>query len=217
MKYKVLIFDLDGTILNTLDDLTDSFNHVLTCANMPTRTIDEVRGFVGNGIHKLIERGVPSGTSPQDIEKVYEEFKKYYAVHCADKTKPYDGIYELLKELKSNGIKLAVVSNKADFAVRSLCDKYFNGIFDRAIGERSGVRRKPAPDTVNEVISSLKADRSDVVYIGDSDVDIQTAENAGLDCISVSWGFRDTDFLQKNGAKTIVNAPNDILNIVLCD
>ncbi|MGN0518221.1 MAG: HAD family hydrolase [Acutalibacteraceae bacterium] len=217
MKYKVLIFDLDGTILNTLDDLTDSFNHVLTCANMPARTTDEVMGFVGNGIHKLIERGVPNGTSPQDIEKVYTEFKKYYAVHCADKTKPYDGIPELLEELKNNGIKLAVVSNKADFAVQSLCQQYFGGLFDCVIGERSGVRRKPAPDTVNEVISTLKAERSDVVYIGDSDVDIQTAKNAGLDCISVSWGFRNTEFLKKNGAKTIVNAPNDILNIVLCD
>lgn len=217
MKYKVLIFDLDGTILNTLDDLTDSFNHVLTCSNMPTRTIDEVRSFVGNGIHKLIERGVPSGTSSQAIEKIYDKFKKYYAAHCADKTKPYNGIPELLTTLKDKGIKLAVVSNKADFAVKSLCDKYFNGIFNCAIGERIGVSRKPAPDTVNEVISVLKAERSDVVYIGDSDVDIQTAKNAGLDCISVSWGFRDTDFLQKNGAKTIVNAPNDILNILLCD
>lgn len=215
MKYKVLIFDLDGTILNTLDDLTDSFNHVLTCANMPTRTLDEVRGFVGNGIHKLIERGVPSGTSPQDTEKIYTEFKKYYAVHCADKTKPYDGIPELLTTLKNNGIKLAVVSNKADFAVQSLCQQYFQGVFDCAIGERSGVRCKPFPDTVNEVISALKAERSDVVYIGDSDVDIQTAKNAALDCISVSWGFRNTEFLQKSGAKTIVNAPNDILNIIL--
>lgn len=215
MKYKVAIFDLDGTILNTLDDLTDSFNHILACENMPTRTHDEIRSFVGNGIHKLIERGVPSGTSPHDIEKVYTEFKKYYAVHCADKTKPYDGIPELLEELKNNGIKLAVVSNKADFAVQSLCEQYFSGLFDCVIGERSGVRCKPAPYAVNEVISALKAERSDVVYIGDSDVDIQTAKNAGIDCISVSWGFRDTDFLQKNGAKTIVNAPNEILNIIL--
>lgn len=215
MKYKLAVFDLDGTILNTLEDLADSLNAVLKKAGYPTRSIDEVRRFVGNGIRKLIERGVPQGTSEEQIAAVHQEFTQYYKVHCADKTRPYEGIPELLQELRSAGCKTAVVSNKADYGVQELCSKYFPGAFDFAVGERTGIRRKPAPDSVNEVLGILNIAREDAVYIGDSDVDIETAANARMDSIIVKWGFRDAAFLREKGAKVMVSAPAEIADIIL--
>lgn len=215
MRYKLAVFDLDGTILDTLDDLTDSLNFALIKSGYPVRTRGEVRNFVGNGIRKLIERGVPKGTSEDAIINVYTEFSRYYKLHCADKTKPYDGITELLKQLRGAGCMTAVVSNKADYAVRELCKCYFDGMFDCVVGEREGIRRKPSPDSVNEVLSDLNISAGDAVYIGDSEVDILTAENAGIDCISVSWGFKDVDFLGRSGAKTIVSNADEIADIIL--
>lgn len=212
MKYQLAIFDMDGTILNTLEDLADSVNYALSCSNYPTRTLDEVRNFVGNGIRKLMERAVPSGTSPEELEQVYADFTAYYPKHCYDKTKPYSGMIETIQNLRKQGIKTAVVSNKADYAVQILCKQYFDGLFDYAVGEQTGVQRKPAPDSVNIVLDKLKITQNNAVYIGDSDVDIDTARNAEMDCISVDWGFRDPSFLQEHGAKIMVSSPEELLN-----
>ena len=214
MKYTIAIFDLDGTILNTLEDLADSTNYALKTCGYPERAMDEVRQFVGNGIRKLMERAVPEGTPVEEIDRVHETFTAHYKVHCADKTRPYDGIMELLQNLKKDGCKLAVVSNKADYGVQELCKQYFDGVFDFAVGEREGIRKKPAPDSVNEVLKTLECSRDRAVYIGDSDVDIQTAANAQMDHIIVEWGFRDVQFLISQGAKVLVEKPEEILEIV---
>lgn len=214
MKYELAVFDLDGTILDTLTDLKNSLNYALDHFSMAPRTLDETRAFVGNGIRKLIERGVPKGTPTGKIDEVEKVFNTHYAVHCVDNTKPYDGIHELVKALRAKSIKTAVVSNKGDYAVQTLCEKYFNGLFDFCVGAREGVRKKPFPDSVNEVIKVLGADRSKTVYIGDSDVDIETAENAGVRCISVTWGFRDIPFLEKNGATDLVSDMDTLLKVL---
>ena len=210
MRYELVIFDLDGTILDTLEDLYLSVNHALRENAYPERTLDEVRRFVGNGIRKLIERAVPDGCEPEQIDAVHASFTAYYTEHCADHTAPYKGIEELLKDLRSAGMRTAVVSNKADYAVQSLCKEYFPGLFDAVAGEREGVRRKPAPDAVEAVLETLGIAREQAIYIGDSDVDIATAENAGIPCISVDWGFRDTAFLIDHGAKLILSAPAEV-------
>lgn len=211
MRYRLVIFDLDGTILNTLEDLTDAMNFALGQNGQRARSIDEVRIFVGNGIKKLVERAVEPRTGAEKTDKIYRDFMYYYKAHCADKTRPYDGIKELLTELKKEGFLTAVVSNKADEAVKKLCEQYFEGVFDYCVGERAGIRTKPAPDSVNEVLKTLSVDRAEAVYVGDSDVDIETAKNAGLDCISVKWGFRDEKFLLEHGAARIVGSPAQLM------
>jgi phosphoglycolate phosphatase len=208
---KLVIFDLDGTILDTLEDLCDATNYALGCFGFGARTLDEVRRFVGNGIGKLIERAVPDGTDEKTTEAVLATFKEYYGEHCEDKTAAYDGVMEMLEELRAAGIKTAVVSNKADFAVQKLCEKYFDGMFDVCVGERSGVPRKPAPDSVYGILNELGVAACDAVYVGDSDVDIATARNAGLDEILVSWGFRGREFLLEHGAKVVVDEPVGIV------
>lgn len=213
--YKLAIFDLDGTLLETLEDLHDSTNHALTALGLPPRSLEEVRRFVGNGIHKLIERAVPAGSSSETIEQVFTEFKKWYAVHCNDKTHAYDGIEDMLRTLRKAGVRTAVVSNKADFGVQTLCKTYFSGLLDVAVGQREGIRLKPAPDSVNEVLRLLEIRREDAVYIGDSDVDIETARNAGMDCISVTWGFRSRKFLLEHGAEILADKPAE-LEQILC-
>ena len=211
MKYQLAIFDLDGTLLDTLEDLADSANYIMRSFGHPERTISEIRSFVGNGIRKLIERSAPKDTPVEEVDRMLEQFKVYYGEHCADKTKPYDGIIELLQKLQKQGVKLAVVSNKADYAVKALCEQYFCGYFDEAVGEREGISRKPAPDTVYEVLKNLQIDKSQAVYIGDSEVDVQTAKNAEMDCIAVNWGFRDVDVLKAAGAEVIVSDPAGLL------
>ena len=213
--YRLVIFDMDGTILDTLEDLTDSVNAALRQFGFLMRSKEEVCCFVGNGIYKLIERAVPKGTALEKIDEVHKVFKEYYREHCAEKTKPYSGIYELLEELRKAGCKTAVVSNKADFAVQELCRKYFDGLFDVAVGEREGILRKPAPDSVLEVLKQLNIEKGDAVYIGDSEVDIETACNAEMDEIAVTWGFRKREFLEEKGAKRIVDKPKEIAEIVL--
>lgn len=210
MRYKLVIFDLDGTILNTLEDLADSVNAALKKAGYPLRTVEEVRCFVGNGIRKLMERIVPAGCSTEEIDRVHRYFTEFYTVHCADKTRPYEGIESLVKQLHAEHVLTAVVSNKADYAVQSLCEQYFPGLFDYVVGEREGVRKKPCPDSVKEVLKQLKVEKEDAVYIGDSDVDIETAANAGMKCISVDWGFRDREFLLEHGAACIVSTTEEL-------
>ncbi len=214
MKYKAVIFDMDGTILNTLEDLKNATNYSLEQFNFPPRTLEEVRLFVGNGIKKLIERAVPAGTSEEQINKVYKVFLEYYEFHSADNTTAYDGIEELVKQLKACGIKTAVSTNKADEAAQELGKKYFNGVFDLIVGQKEGLRTKPAPDSVNEILRIFNIQKKDAIYIGDSDVDIQTAKNSGLDFIGVSWGFRGRAFLQEHGAKNIVDSAFQIFELL---
>lgn len=211
---KAVIFDLDGTLLNTLDDLADSTNYALSKFGYPTRTIDEVRQFVGNGVAKLIERAIPEGKNNPNFEKCLAIFKENYAQNMYNKTAPYNGIIEMLSNLKSKGIKIAVVSNKFDLAVKELCKKYFEGFIDFAAGENEaqGIKKKPAPDTVISVLNEFNFAPEDAVYVGDSDVDIMTAKNSKMPCISVTWGFRDKKFLLENGATILINAPSAIYN-----
>lgn len=211
--YRLIIFDLDGTILNTLEDLADSTSYALEKNDFPVRTMEEVRCFVGNGIRKLIERAVPEGTAQKDIDRVFSDFTRHYGEHCADKTRPYEGITALITRLREHGCLTAVVSNKADFAVQELCEQYFPNLFDFAVGEREGIRIKPAPDSVYEVLDKLKVDKWDALYVGDSEVDVKTADNAGIDQISVEWGFRKREFLQEHGAKRFVKTPEEIFEI----
>lgn len=214
MKYKLLIFDLDGTILDTLEDLTNSTNYALNKNGFAARSIDEVRSFVGNGIGKLIERAVPEQTDECITQAVLDDFREHYAEHCADNTCPYDGIVKLIDALRGQHYMTAVVSNKADFAVQDLCEKYFPEMFDYVVGEREGIRRKPAPDTVLEVLDKLNVSKENAIYIGDSEVDIQTAVNSEIDEIAVTWGFRDREYLESQGAGVIIDTPEDILGII---
>ena len=180
-KYKAVIFDLDGTLLDTLEDLKDSVNYALENAGMPLRSLEEVRTFVGNGVRRLMELAVPSGEENPEFDKVFEDFKKHYALHCNDKTAPYPHMMELLSELKKRGYQMAVVSNKFYDAVQELRKLYFEEYIEIAIGEKEGIRRKPAKDTVVEALRELGIDKEDAVYVGDSEVDIATAENTGME------------------------------------
>ncbi len=215
MKYTTIIFDLDGTLLDTLQDLVDSTNFALAQMNFPMRTADEVRSFVGNGVAKLIEKAVPQGTDEQTVRQTLDVFKEYYAANCETHTRAYDGILPLLDTLSQKGLKLAVVSNKIDEAVRVLCKKYFDDYITLSVGDREGMQRKPAPDSVFEVLSKLGVNREDAVYIGDSEVDIMTANNAQIDLICVTWGFRDKKFLLQNGATVLVNSAEELQKLLL--
>ena len=210
MNYDTYIFDLDGTLLDSITDLAISCNYALRINNMPERTIDEVRCFVGNGVKKLMERAIPNGLQNPAFEKTYADFRQHYLVHNLDNTKPYPGIIPLLKRLHSEGKNIAVVSNKFYAATQDLVKHFFDEYITVAIGERENIRKKPAPDTVFEALRQLSASLSGAVYIGDSDVDVMTARNCNIPCISVLWGFRTKEFLIKNGATTFVTAPDEI-------
>lgn len=216
MQKKIFIFDMDGTLLNTLEDLMISTNYALSQFDYPTHTLEEIRFFVGNGVAKLIERAIPDGLNNSNYEKCLEIFKKHYAKNMYNHTSAYVGIPELLKNLKDKGIKTAVVSNKFDLAVKELSNKYFGDLIDIAIGEneQAGIKKKPAPDTVFEILNLMNLKSEDAIYIGDSDVDIMTAKNSNMPCISVTWGFRDREFLIKNDATIIVDRPEQILQYV---
>lgn len=211
--FKVYIFDLDGTLLDTLGDLAASTNYALRTHGMPEHSIDDVRRFVGNGVRKLMERAIPGGAANPDFEATFTTFRQYYMEHSLDTTKPYEGIPETLAELKRRGCRLAVVSNKMMAATQELCRYFFPDTIEVAIGENEsqGIRKKPAPDTVFAALRKLGVGNGEAVYVGDSDVDIQTAANAGLPCISVLWGFRDRDFLIQHGAKSFISAPSELL------
>ena len=213
MKYNTYIFDLVGTLLNTLTDLAASCNYALRKHGMPEHSIDDVRRFVGNGVRLLMERAVPGGADNPDFEAAFASFREHYMLHSLDTTRPYDGITEVLEELKRRGCRLAVVSNKMMAATVELCRHFFPELIEVAIGENEaeGIRKKPAPDTVFAALRRLGVESAGAVYVGDSDVDVQTAANAGLPCISVLWGFRDRDFLIQNGAKTFISAPSELL------
>ena len=214
---KACIWDLDGTLLNTLEDLADAVNYTLAAHGFPQRTLEEVRMFVGNGVTLLIKRAVPSGTLPEEEAECLKEFRKYYQLHSEEKTRPYDGIPELLEELRRRGIQNAVVSNKFEAAVRKLCEFYFPGCMDAAVGDQPGFRTKPSPDNLYRAMELLKVKKEEILYLGDSDVDVETAANAGVSCVSVLWGFRDRNCLEVAGAKTIIEKPCELLDILHVD
>ena len=206
---------MDGTTLNTLDDLADAVNYVLSIFHFPTHQRDEYRQYFGNGIRFAIKSAVPKGTSEETIDKMLPIFKEYYDIHCLDKTRPYEGITDLLKILKDKGYKMAIVSNKIDSAVKELSKRFFGEYIDVAIGEKEGIRRKPAPDTILQALKELNSSKKEAVYIGDSEVDYQTAINSGLYPILVLWGFRDQDYLLTLGAKEFANRPLDIYRLLV--
>jgi phosphoglycolate phosphatase len=214
MKKTTYIFDLDGTLLDTLQDLAAAVNFALRKNGMEEHSIDDIRRFVGNGVRKLIERAVPDGSKNPRIDEVFADFRSYYMQHSLDTTKPYDGITEILQELKQRGCKMAVVSNKMMAATQELVAHFFPEI-EVAIGENEaeGICKKPAPDMVFEALNRLGAEAESAVYIGDSDVDIQTAKNAGVPCISVLWGFRNREFLLEHGAQHFIEKPSEIIGV----
>ena len=199
MKYTTLLFDLDGTLLDTLTDLHLAVFHALHAHGMPQRSLDEVRMMVGNGIKNLIDRAVPDGTPPEKTAQVLDEFRDYYSKNSRIKTAPYDGILVTLKLLSQKGYKMAVISNKIDSAVKELNRDFFAEYIPVAIGDREGMRKKPAPDSLFEAMTLLGVQKEECLYIGDSDVDIETAKNAGIPCIGCAWGFRGRDFLREHG------------------
>lgn len=213
--YKAAIFDLDGTLLDTLDDLWNSVNVALDKNGMPRRRRSEVRAFLGNGMRRLIHLSVPAQTDKTLETRVYLDFREHYAHHNAERTTPYPQIKKLLEILSGEGVLRGVVSNKGDSAVQDLVASYFPRLLNIAVGEREDVRRKPAPDTVLKVMAELRVDTTTSVYIGDSEVDLETAANAGCNCIAVSWGFRDRDFLVKRGAKTIADTTEELAEAIL--
>ena len=213
-KYHTVIFDLDGTLLNTLEDLADAVNAVLQENGYPLRTLDEVRRFVGNGIRRLMELAVPEGLEADTFERVFEEFRAYYTEHCQIKTRAYDGVMELLAVLKEKGYAMAIVSNKNHAAVLELNELYFKEFIPVAIGQQDGIRKKPAPDTVFQALKELGVSGAGAVYVGDSEVDFMTAENSEMDCVLVSWGFRTQEELAECTPKAMIDRPEELLEIL---
>lgn len=208
---KAFIFDMDGTILDTIEDIAGAVNYILEKHDMPKRTVDEVKSFVGNGLYRTLELSVPENTDKTIMDRIYEEFVSYYKDHSNIKTKPYDGIVPVMRELKKQGYKLAVVSNKRQEAVSALCETFYDGIFEVSLGEQDGMRRKPYPDMVIEALNRMGVKKEEAVYVGDSDVDIMTAKNSNLKGIFVSWGFRSREFLKEHGAQEILDHPEQLI------
>ena len=213
-KYDTIIFDLDGTLLNTLEDLADAVNFVMRKHHYPERTLEEVRRFVGNGIRRLMEQAVPEYVSGEEFERVFEKFKSYYTMNCQVKTCAYEGIMPLLACLDKKGYAMAIVSNKNHAAVCELNDIYFKKYIDVAIGQQDGIRKKPAPDTVLQALKALGKEKETAIYVGDSEVDFATAENTGMDCVLVTWGFRKVEELSKFTPKAFVGEPQQLLEVL---
>lgn len=213
-KYQAVVFDLDGTLLNTLEDLQDSVNYGLRKYGMEERALEQIRNSVGNGVQRLLELSVPAGTSQEMFEKVFAAFKEHYAVHCNDKTDLYPGIRKLLAELKEKGFQMAIVSNKLQEGVDALYAQYFKDYITIAIGARDGIRKKPAPDTVLEALRVMELSKEQAVYVGDSEVDIATAVNTGMDCITVAWGFRTRQEQLAAGATVFADTPEEIVGML---
>lgn len=216
MKHAV-IFDLDGTLLNTLGDLRAATNHALEVRGLPPHSMEEIRQFIGNGIRLLIRRAMPEGTPEAEIDAALDDFKAYYAAHIHDRTVPYDGILQLLTALRKRGIKVAVLSNKIDSASQQLIEYFFPGKTDVVFGEHVGVPRKPDPTSCRMVMQQLGVQPEQVLYVGDSGTDMQTAKNAGLYAVGVTWGFRSKEVLLKYGADVLVHRPEQILQILDSD
>ncbi len=211
---KAVIFDLDGTLLDTLEDLTAAVNHVLEAYGYPRRTNQQVRKALGNGLERLLRLSLPDAIEEAKFQRMLGEFRPYYFAHCNEKTGAYPGIPELLGSLQQRGIAMAIVSNKAQPAVTELCRQYFGDYMETAIGESAAVKRKPAPDTVLKALEILGISKEDAVYVGDSEVDKATADNVGMDCILVSWGFRDRPQLEALKPWNLIDSPKEILNLL---
>ena len=214
MNIKAVIWDLDGTLLNTLDDLAASVNAALAMNGMPLRSTEEVRAFVGNGIRNLMMRAVPDGEANPAFDKALEDFTRHYGAHSRDRTRPYDGILEMLDKLSGEGVKHAIVSNKIDFAVKALSRAYFGERMCAAIGDDPSRARKPAPDSVLAAMREMGVTAQETVYVGDSDVDVLTARNAGVPCVAVLWGFRDEACLRAAGAERLARTPDELREII---
>ncbi len=213
-KYEAVIFDLDGTLLDTLEDLKDAVNYVLRQYHFPERSLEEIRKAVGNGIRKLMERSVPEGTKPEILDAAFSDFRTYYKANCKNKTKPYAGMNELVEKLREEGYKLAVVSNKNDEAVKEIIPYYFGELFEIAVGATEGMAKKPAPDTTFLALEQMKIAKEKAVYIGDSQVDVETAKNAGLDGIFVTWGFRGKEELAEAGAQAFADSVTQLHEMI---
>jgi phosphoglycolate phosphatase len=211
---KAIVFDLDGTLLDTLTDLAASTNYALRSCGMPEHSIDDVRRFVGNGVRMLMTRAVPDGESNPRFDEAFSVFRQHYMQHCLDTTCPYPGIMDALARLKEKGMMLAIVSNKMQAATEELRQHFFSQYIDVAIGESAAIRKKPAPDTVNEALRQLGISHDEAIYVGDSDVDIDTARAAMMPCASVLWGFRDRQFLLNHGATRLLSSPEELLSLV---
>ena len=217
MRYDAVIFDMDGTVLDTLKDLTATLNHALSAFGYPSRTGEETRSFIGNGVKMLLRRGAGEELGDEKTEQMYKAFAEYYKNHLSDKTRPYDGIVPLLRSLRAAGLKVALLSNKADFAVRILCRKFFDGLFDLYFGEREGIPRKPDPAGVIAMIGELGTTPERTLYVGDSGVDIATAHGAGLDCVLVEWGYLNSEVELTPGHDRTAGTPDEVLKIVLSE
>lgn len=215
MACKAVIFDLDGTLIDSIRDLWLSTNYALVQCALPQRTLDEVRCFVGNGVEMLIRRAVPEGTEEALTARCLDYFRQHYVDHCRDHTAPYEGVMAMLRALQHQGIRTAICSNKLQAGVDSLCDRFFAGLADVAVGERPQVRRKPAPDMLVEAMRQLGVRPSETVYVGDSDVDIETARAAGVRCVSVTWGFRSSEFLLAHGAVLLATRPEEVEGMLM--
>lgn len=215
MRYKAVLFDMDGTVLDTLDDLADSVNRSLLEFHLPVVSRSHVRQSLGNGAKYLIRHCLPEGSDEALCEQVLAFYKPWYDAHCSIKTKPYDGILPLMETLRTEGVHQAIISNKPDSAVQELAEAFFPGMMDVVIGESPAVRRKPSPDTVLAAAQQMQLKVSDCVYIGDTEVDIETARNAGMACISVTWGFRSEEHLLAAGATEFANNPRELEAILL--
>lgn len=213
-KYDTVIFDLDGTLLNTLEDLTDSVNAALARYGFPARKAAEVRQFAGNGVARLIALSIPDGTDNPRFQECLADFRSLYAKNMQNKTKPYPGIPTLLRQLSDRHYKLAIVSNKFDQAVKGLNRTYFDAYIKIAIGESEHIAKKPAPDAVYKALEELGSTPDRAVYVGDSEVDVQTAKNAGMVCVGVTWGFRDRAVLEREGADHRIDRPEELLDLV---
>lgn len=210
-----VIFDLDGTLLNTLEDLTDAVNFSMAENGFPTHSTEDVRSFVGNGIKKLIERSVPKNCSEEMLQKCFENFCTFYEKHMNDKTKPYSGITEMLRELKKSGYKTAIVTNKADFAAQALCKDMFGDLITVTVGANESIRHKPYPDSTLKVLKKLGSNAQEAYFVGDSDVDVQTAANSEIDFIGVLWGFRDKSVLESAGANIFAENAQELTKLLL--
>ena len=213
-NYDTVIFDLDGTLLNTLEDLADAVNFVMRANQYPERTVEEVRCFVGNGIRRLMEQAVPKHVIGEEFERVFEEFKNYYTEHCQIKTCAYEGIMSLLSCLYEKRYAMAIVSNKNHAAVCELNDIYFIEYINVAIGQKDGIRKKPAPDTVIQALKELGKDKEKAIYVGDSEVDFATAKNSGMDCALVTWGFRTVEELAEFSPTAFIDKPEELLGVL---
>lgn len=213
-KYRTILFDLDGTLLDTIDDLAASVNYVMRTYGEPEHTVDAVRRMVGNGVRKLMERAIPDGAGCPTFEEQLALQKEYYLTHCRIATKPFDGIIPLLQECQNRGIMTGVVSNKDHAAVMELCYYFFKNLIAESVGNGEGRRVKPYPDGCYEAMMRLAADKASTLYVGDSEVDAQTAANAGIDCALVSWGFRSRGLLEQQDAAAVVDTPEELLAFV---